>query len=249
MGSSAIVVCHDDVAPKRHRLLLAELAAAVENSKHQFEPDFIDASDAVRQAANLPGTTCLLDMGDNVGGGAPADGTIVAHQLHRQRIGPTFVCLFDRTAIARLDDLQIGDVTMLAVGGKTDALHGAPLVAEVRIKSRHEGRFREIEPRHGGFCDFDQGETVIVETIDSQITIMLTARRMPPFSLAQLTSCGVEPARFRAIVAKGVIAPMAAYAPVVDRFIHANTPGVTCADMTQMEYKHRRRPMFPFETI
>jgi microcystin degradation protein MlrC len=86
-----------------------------------------------------------------------------------------------------------------------------------------------------------------VRTI-SGVTVLLSSRRVPPFSLAQLTSCDLDPTQFRVIVAKGVIAPQAAYREVCDRMILVNTPGVTCADMTQLEYKHRRRPMFPFET-
>jgi len=57
----------------------------------------------------------------------------------------------------------------------------------------------------------------------------------------------VEPSKFRVLVAKGVHAPVAAYQPVCKALIRVNTPGVTCADMTALEYHHRRKPMFPFE--
>jgi microcystin degradation protein MlrC len=40
---------------------------------------------------------------------------------------------------------------------------------------------------------------------------------------------------------------VAAYEPVCRELVRVNTPGVTCADMTRLEYRHRRRPMFPFE--
>ena len=76
---------------------------------------------------------------------------------------------------------------------------------------------------------------------------MMTSKRMPPFSLRQLTTFGIDPAKFQVLVAKGVHAPVAAYAPVCKHLIRVNTPGVTTADMTQLEYHHRRRPMFPFE--
>jgi microcystin degradation protein MlrC len=76
---------------------------------------------------------------------------------------------------------------------------------------------------------------------------MLTSRRMTPFSLRQLTSCDLDPASFQILVAKGVNAPLAAYQEVCRHFIRVNTPGVTCADVKQLEYHHRRRPMFPFD--
>jgi microcystin degradation protein MlrC len=44
-----------------------------------------------------------------------------------------------------------------------------------------------------------------------------------------------------------VIAPVAAYAPVSKHLIRVNTPGATCADMRQLNYHHRRKPMFPLE--
>src|SRR5207247_5001738 len=108
------------------------------------------------------------------------------------------------------------------------------------------GKFEETQPRHGGFLKFDQGPTAVVET-DRGLTLMLTTRRMVPFSLRQLTTFGVDPTRFRILIAKGVHAPVAAYAPVSKHLLRVDTPGVTTADLSRLIYYHRRRPMFPFE--
>jgi microcystin degradation protein MlrC len=40
---------------------------------------------------------------------------------------------------------------------------------------------------------------------------------------------------------------VAAYAPVCKHLLRVDTPGVTCADMTRLEFHQRRRPLFPFE--
>ncbi len=90
------------------------------------------------------------------------------------------------------------------------------------------------------------GKTAVVSTEEGS-EIMLTSLRVMPFSLQQLISQGVEPSSFDAIVAKGVNAPIAAYAPVCPTVIQVNTPGVTQADMTLFKFKHRRKPLFPFE--
>jgi microcystin degradation protein MlrC len=76
---------------------------------------------------------------------------------------------------------------------------------------------------------------------------MLTSRRMVPFSLQQLVSCEIDAEKYRYLVVKGVHAPVAAYAPVCDHFLRVNTPGVTTADLSSLAYRHRRRPLFPFE--
>jgi microcystin degradation protein MlrC len=132
------------------------------------------------------------------------------------------------------------------MGGHSDDLHGPPLQAEVSVVSLHDGRFHEASPRHGGRSDYDMGRTAIVTT-GARLTIQLTSLRIPPFSLCQLSSCGLDPAAFDVIVAKGVVAPMAAYEPVCSQFIRVNTPGSTTADMQTLPYRQRRRPLFPFE--
>ena len=134
----------------------------------------------------------------------------------------------------------------LRMGGKTDSFHGEPLEGDFTVVGLYDGKFEEPEPRHGGFTQCDQGRTAVVLS-DRALTVMLTSRRMPPFSICQLTSCGVDPASFHILVAKGVNAPVAAYEPVCRHLIRVNTPGCTAADMTMFEFEHRRRPMFPFE--
>jgi microcystin degradation protein MlrC len=49
------------------------------------------------------------------------------------------------------------------------------------------------------------------------------------------------------LVAKGVHAPTAAYAPVCPTLLRVNTPGVTTADMQRLDFQNRRHPLFPFE--
>ena len=81
----------------------------------------------------------------------------------------------------------------------------------------------------------------------SGLPVVATSRRIAPFSLVQLTSCAIDPRQFDVLVAKGVNAPIAAYSDVCKSFLRTNTPGYTCADMTSLDFAHRRRPMFPSE--
>jgi microcystin degradation protein MlrC len=223
-----------------------ELADFWWQRRHDFLGALISVEEAVRRAAVLPGPVCLLDMGDNVGGGAPGDSTYLAHELHRQRVRRSFICLADPQAVATAVTAGVGATLQLAVGGKSDNLHGAPFEADFRVVGIYDGQFQESEPRHGGFQRFDQGRTAVVET-ESGLTIMLTTERMVPFSLNQLTSCGLNPRDFQVLVAKGVNAPVAAYAPVCPHLLRVDTPGATSANLDRLQYHHRRRPMFPFE--
>jgi microcystin degradation protein MlrC len=244
MGAAVVVVA--DANEANARGLAWVLAKRWWLVREQFRGRLIAVEDAVARAAKLAGPVCLLDMGDNVGGGSPADGTVLLHALHQARLAPAFVCLCDPDACRALASQQVGAIVPLRVGGHTDNRHGEPFAGKFRLRGLYNGRFEESEARHGGINIFNQGPTAVVET-DSGVTVMLTSKRMVPFSINQLTSCGLDPTKFRVLVAKGVHAPVAAYAPVCKHLIRVDTPGVTTADLSRLEYRNRRRPMYPFE--
>jgi microcystin degradation protein MlrC len=244
MGSSVVVVTDNN--PELATQLASELGQALWDRREEFVGTFIDPKEAIQQALAKEPPVLLLDMGDNAGGGSPADGTILAQLLIERQIAGSFVCLYDPIAVQTAEAAGVGKRIRLVMGGKTDALHGPPIASEVEILSFHDGQFTETKPRHGGATRFHQGRTALVKT-DTGLTVMLTSRRQPPFSLSQLTAFGIKPEQFRVIVAKGVHAPIAAYRDVCRTFIRVNTPGITTADMRQLTYHYRRKPMFPFE--
>jgi len=244
MGSSVLVVADRD------RSLAAAAAHKIARQMWRRRDAFrlerrgIDA--ALDQAVQWEGPTCLLDMGDNVGGGSPADGTLLAHAIDDRQIDRAVVALYDPESVRTADRAGVGARIELAIGGKTDRRHGTPLAAWYTVIHVGNGRFEEPEPRHGGFTQVDQGQVAVVRT-DHGLTVLITSRRVPPFSIRQLTSAGINPADFRLLVAKGVNAPLAAYAPFCRHLLRVDTPGATAADMTRFDFTHRRRPMFPFE--
>ena len=246
MGAATVAVTDNaDQAADHHALELS-------NRLWQMRDDLIGQLVGVEQALDMcceqkHRTTCLLDMGDNVGGGSAGDGTTLARALLERRIGPSFLCLRDASAAAQCRQAGVGGQLQLTCGGKSDDLHGPPLELDATVRSLHDGRFRESKPRHGGITDFDQGETAVVDS-DRGLTLMLTTNRMVPFSLQQLTCCGLDPASFRVLVAKGVNAPIAAYQSECQQFIRVNTIGSTCADLSKLTFANRRTPLFPFES-
>ena len=97
MGSSAVVVTNDN--PELARRLADELGQMLWDRRDDFVGTFIDPQDAIREALTREPPVCLLDMGDNAGGGSPADGTVFAHHLIEQQIADAFVCLYDPACV------------------------------------------------------------------------------------------------------------------------------------------------------
>jgi microcystin degradation protein MlrC len=244
MGSAVIVVTDNDPQLAAQRAI--ELGTYLWQNRDDFVGQLAGIDEVLTQVAGQPGPICLLDMGDNVGGGSPADGTHLLHALHRHGLTNSLVCLYDPAGVEQAAQVKAGETIELSVGGHSDEQHGEPFLSQFSVLGMYDGKFTEPEPRHGGNTECDQGPTTVLRSSEG-LTIMLTSRRMPPFSLHQLTSCQIDPTQFHILVAKGVNAPVAAYREVCDTLIRVNTPGSTTADMLLLDYQHRRQPMFPFE--
>ena len=244
MGSAVTVVADGDSLAAEQAA--GEIAQALWDMRAALQVDLPGVAAAADRAERLEPPVCLLDVGDNVGGGSAADGTALAAELHRRGAGPSFVCIYDPESVAAAEAAGRGAVRRFRIGGKTDRLHGETLEVECRVLDLCDGRFHEPEVRHGGVHHYDQGRTAVVES-RTGLVIMLTSKRMVPFSLHQLTDFGIDPRTFRFIVAKGVNAPLAAYREVCPSFVRVDTPGSTAANMTSFAYRQRRRRMYPFE--
>lgn len=243
MGSSFVVVTDNN--PSQAQRLADQLGEYLLQHRREFVPELADVQAAISLAERSARPVCLLDMGDNVGGGSPGDGTWIAQALLDRDVTGALVCLCDSDAARQAREAGPGATVDLSVGGKIDALHGPPLIVRARVRSVHDGKFSESEVRHGGKREYDMGPSAVIEA--GGLTVLIHSIRTPPFSLNQILSCGIDPAKLKMIVAKGVNAPLAAYAPVCKTFIRVNTPGVTTADMTRLPFQNRRRPLFPFE--
>lgn len=246
MGSALIAVADRDTGPAR--AALQQLQKYLLDHHSDFNGEKIDVATAMERLETSSNPVLLLDMGDNVGGGGPGDGTYLLQALEKQADLQSFICICDPEAVTIIRERRPGDTIVIEVGGKSDDRHGPPVPVEATITALVDGRFSESEARHGGQVHFNMGETAILKTTNNT-TIMITTHRTPPFSLQQLLHFKVEPDKFDCIVAKGVHAPVAAYGPVCNSIIRVNTPGITHADMRALPFQYRRRPLYPFEAI
>lgn len=190
----------------------------------------------------------LLDMGDNVGGGAPGDGTYILEANEIFGSYTSLHCVYDPAAVQQAAKYAQGEMFTLSFGNASLSQAALPFKSAVTLIIKAAGKFVEDMPRHGGQVHFDMGDIAVVETAKGN-TVLLHSLRVPPFSLRQITTFGIDPTSFDIIVAKGVNAPVAAYSMVCPTIIQVNTPGVTTADLARLEYHNRRRPLFPFEPL
>ena len=246
MGTSFIVITNNDKK-------LADKNAAILNdyllkNHEDFSGKKIGLNELPEYISKAERPLLILDMGDNVGGGSPADSTFLLEVLESCPGVKGFMCIYDPEAVAEIKAKKTEGYIPVKIGAKSDKLHGKTMLVDVKLERIVDGKFTENAPRHGGQVNFNMGETAIV-TSKAGNTIMLTSLRIVPFSLQQLIHFDVDPTIYDVLVAKGVNAPLAAYQPVCNSVIRANTPGVTRADMASLTYNHRRKPLFPLDKI
>jgi microcystin degradation protein MlrC len=243
-GPACVVVTND--APALASETAARLAARIWQLRRELTATPPEPEEAVRRALACRETpVVLVDLGDNVGGGSAADSTVLIQELVRHGATGTIVVLHDPEAVRACAVAGVGQEVALDAGGKVD--HSAPpLPLRGRVRCLHDGRYIELEPRHGGQRQNDQGLTAVVETEGANM-VVLNTRRHPPFSLGQLTSLGLAPERARAIIVKAAVAYKAAYAPIAGTIIPVDTPGLTAVNPARYTYQRIRRPILPLD--
>ena len=245
MGMAFLAVTDGDADLARG--IARQLARAAWAVRADLDGDGVPIDDALHLAVKAESSpVVLLDVGDNVGGGSPADSTHVLAAAQRLGIGGVFHSLCDPAAVAACASAGVGAIVELEVGGKTDDLHGDPVAIRGVVRLIDDGKFEDTGPTHGGKRFYDAGPRAVVYTDDDH-TILLTSRPMGNTSRQELVSAGINPLTQPIIVAKGVQSPRGAFEPIAAAMIQLNSPGCTSADVTALEYLHRRRPMFPYE--
>jgi microcystin degradation protein MlrC len=222
------------------------LAVAIWQRRDRFVPDLVPVESAVAAASAAEETpVVLVDAADNVGGGAPGDGTVVLDALVRAGVRGAVVVIADPEAVASAEAAGEGSAFDDLVGGKTDDQHGAPVRLRGRVRGVLDGRYTHSGSYMTGSVTA-MGRTAVVD-VDG-ITVVLTSLRTMPFDAGQLRSLGIQPAGQRIIVVKSAVAWQAAFGDIARRVIVVDTPGVCASNLGRIAYLRRPQPLYPLES-
>jgi microcystin degradation protein MlrC len=196
------------------------------------------------------GPVILVEPSDNIGGGAPGDGTAILRAFLRHQVSGCAVAIADRSAVESLADAEPGETRSIAIGGKGSPLDEGPVTVQATFVSRSDGRFT-LEDRNSHLAasqgvTFEMGPCAVV-TVGDGIMVLLTSRKTPPFDLAQFRSQGIVPEQFFCIGVKAAVAHRRAYDPIAAASYTVTTPGPCTSDLTRLPYRRIRRPLFPLD--
>jgi microcystin degradation protein MlrC len=199
--------------------------------------------------ANPTGLTVLVEPSDNIGGGAPGDGTGLLRALVKYAIPNAAIAINDPAAVQNLSLHATGTRIALPIGGHSSRLDEGPLMLDVELIRLSEGLF-ELEDKQSHLASmhgdrFDMGPCAVVR--HGELTILLTSNKTPPFDLAQWRSQGLEPTKFSVIAVKAAVAHRHAYDAIAARMLWVSTPGPCTSNLASLPYQRINRPIFPLD--
>ena len=226
--------------------------AAMELRDAGLPTEMSPASAIAEAAANRgPGPALLVEPSDNIGGGAPGNGTTLLRALLDGQCSNAGIILADPDAVALLADEVPGASCRLQLGGRGNPMDPGPVELEVELVSKSDGRFRlEDRQSHAAAStgvQVDMGPSAVVR--HGGLTILLTTRKTAPFDLGQWRSQGIEPESLDVIVVKAAVAHRRAYDRIMRASYTVETPGPCTSNPRLLDYRWLTRPTYPLDPI
>jgi microcystin degradation protein MlrC len=242
-GVGLLVTTDDD--PVAARRLSDELATLAWSLRDDMIVRNTPPPEAVAEAIAFPeGPVMLVDVGDNIGGGTPGDGTVLLAELLAQGAQEATMVIADAEAARAAFDAGVGARVRLAVGGKTDRLHGDPMEVTGRVRLLCDGQWLHEGPENAG-VPVDMGPTAVLRC--GGVNLVLTSHKSMSGDQQQLKSIGIDPTRQQIIVVKAAVRWRGGFGSIAKHAVYADTPGLGSVDLRRFPYQHIRRPIFPLD--
>ena len=231
-----------DTDGQRAAALAAQLGREVWDMREAMRPDSLELNAALDQLlATPPGKPVVLaDRADNAGGGAASDSTFILRRLIERGVGNVAMGAFwDREALETCQHAGVGAALNLRLGGKSGPTSGAPVELNVKVRA-----LKADHVQTGLGTTQPCGASGWVSTEDG-IDLVLISMRCQVFGTDLFTGLGIDLASKRAVIVKSSQHFHDDFAPIAQRILYVDTPGLLRNDLENMTYHHRDLNFWP----
>lgn len=246
-GPSAVVVGNGRVAAQAQiaKALVAEIWAR----RHRVTVEPLSIAAGLKHALAHRGDKPLIiaDTADNPGGGGYGDSTGVLGALIDAGIdNAAFATVFDPAFAAHATEAGVGARISFPLGGKLDARLSPPIaVTEGEVRHLSNGGFALRGPMAAG-TQVDPGLCAVVRV--GGVDVVVASHRYQVYDLMFFLHAGLDPTHYRVVAVKSSQHFRAAFGPIADAMVVIDAgDGMTTEDLTQLDFKRLRRPVFPLD--
>ena len=200
-------------------------------------PDIGQALDIV--AASNHGPIALADMGDNAGGGAPADSTFFLQEILKRGMKDIAHGIFwDPVLVAMCQDAGVGARMRVRLGGKICAESGDAVDIEATVRGIREGMTQKL-----GDSDMPMGTGVWLDA--DGVHLIVSSIRTQNFSPSVYTDLGIDITAMKALIPKSTNHFYQNFERISPQVIHVRSPGTVTPDMTIIPFTKRDGNFWP----
>jgi microcystin degradation protein MlrC len=200
-------------------------------------PDIEAALDMVQASTDRPLT--LADMGDNAGGGAPADSTFFLQQILKRGLTDVAHGIFwDPVLVAMCQDAGVGARMRVRLGGKICAESGQAVDLDVTVRAIRENMTQLL-----GETEMPMGTGVWLDA--DGVHLVVSSQRTQNFAPSVYTDLGIDISQMRVLIPKSTNHFYQNFEKISARVIHVRTPGTVTPDMTIIPFTKRDGNFWP----
>ncbi len=215
------------------------------NMRRELDQTPLTIDEALDQALAAPaGAVVIADRADNAGGGAPSDSTFMLSAMLERGIANAGVAMmWDPIAVQVAMSGGVGAKLDLRLGGKMGTMSGDPLDLNVTVTGIVEDMIQEW-PQQGDPMRIPCGDSVCLHC--DGIDIIVSSRRVQPFSPDVFTNFGIDVTRKRMLVVKSSQHFYAGFAPIASKIIYMAAPGAVAPRFAEIPFKRVDLHKYPW---
>ena len=222
-----------------------EVATYTWNRRGDFLVKTLSPAQALDLAeAEEKGPVVINESSDNPGGGAPGDGTFLLRELLKRNLpGTAFGHILDPQVAKQAAEAGVGATISCTLGGKTDNLHGEPVLIEnAYVKAVCDGKFINKSPM--GFGEtINHGLTVRLRV--GNVDVVVTSLPRQTMDKGPFEIVGINYSEYRILCLKSSQHFRGWWQDKAAKIIPCDPPGIHCGDLSVFDFKMANTNYFP----
>lgn len=238
LGAKIVAITDGDAMAATR--MARELGLELFSFRGKATPEFLSAREALLKAAAGPRSPVVVaDVWDNPGGGVAGDSTIMLREA--LALGMTdiaFGTIWDPMAVRLCHAAGEGARLPLRFGGKTSAVGGDPIDAEVEVIKLQRDAVQSF-----GASVVPLGDCAVIRV--AGIDVVLNSNRAQAFSPDLFSNLGIDPRSRQVLVVKSTNHFHGAFASVAAEILYAAVDGPYPNNPRNNAYTHLTRDIWP----